>query len=338
MIISVTGYGYSGATAVVDFLHGYSSMKIYDEIEFQLIHQADGLLDLKYHLVDNPERIACNTAINRFLNLQKKGVFASRIKQKIGNQYDSLVNDYINSLVQVSWKGRSNYDPPDITRDSHIVFFRKCQSLINYLSKKLGLDFHFPPLKARFFSFLTEDEFDEKTRLFLSSFLELLNIRSEDDAVLEMLFSPTRPKLGTEFFNNVKNIIVCREPRDIFLYGKQTQLSHSFMPWDTVESFVVYYKSLYEHSYASESELIVQYEDLIYKYESTTQKIIDYLGYTSRPESEFQFFDPDISVKYTNLKRDNQRFKKEIEYIETNLSTYLYDFPDCYIPRIKNID
>ena len=333
MIISVTGFGFSGATAVVDYLHGYDHVKLYDTVEFQLIHQADGILDLKYHLTQNAERIACNAAISRFIRLQKTGVFAARIKKVIGSRYDELSNEYVRNLVLSEWTGRSNYDPDDITRDSHIPIIRKFQSGLNYASKIVGLDLHFPPLKKRYFSMLSETDFDSITRQYLQKLFEALNISSTDDSVLEMLFSPTDPTLGSEFFDNAKCIVVVREPRDIYIYGKKSKLSHTFMPWDDVVQYVKYYRALRENTKYTDTALWVQYEDLIYNYEEVSRRIREYLGYDFRPQHEFRYFDPNISVKYTNLKNSAPELAADVSYIEKELEEFLYMFPEKYTPR-----
>lgn len=116
MIIATCGYGNTGASAVLDFYRGYDSIQLLDKYEFQLLHQPDGICDLKYHLTQGKERIAVDTAINRFIRLQKHGLFAEHMRELIGASYDDWWKGYIEELTQVTWRGISSaYDPLDIS-------------------------------------------------------------------------------------------------------------------------------------------------------------------------------------------------------------------------------
>ena len=77
--------------------------------------------------------------------------------------------------------------------------------------------------------------------------------------------------------------------------------------------------------------LIIKYEDLIYRYYSTTKMIMDYLGFKERPDCEFKYFNPDISVKYTKAWETYGGHEVEKEKIERELSNYLYEYCD-YVP------
>lgn len=325
MVISTCGYGYTGASAVLDFLRGYDSIQILESVEFQMLHQADGILDLKYYLVESRERIACNAAIKRFKRLQKSGVLACRLRKLMGNRLDELTDEYLSNLIQVAWKGRSNYDPDDVCARSKYGIIRFAHRAANYIFRKCKIKFSFPRYKERYFSIMTEERFDALTKDYLAKLMEALKVDMTKDLALDMLFSATNPRKGTEFFDEAKTIIVDRDPRDIFIVSQRSDEQYTFMPWDTAENFINYYRILRENTVITEDVLIVRYEDLIYDYWNTTQKIMDYLGYSERPNNEFKYFNPDVSVKYTNLKNLGLYFS-QIKSIEDKLPDYLYDF------------
>ena len=108
MIFGICGYGNSGASAVVDYIRGYKGVKLFNRFEFQLLHEVDGINDLKYYLTENRERIACNTAIHRFIKKQEKGSFAAGMRSLIGEQYDEWWHSYLNSLIQATWLGEDS--------------------------------------------------------------------------------------------------------------------------------------------------------------------------------------------------------------------------------------
>ena len=152
--------------------------------------------------------------------------------------------------------------------------------------------------------------------------------------MMDMLFSATNPSVGMEFFNDPKAIVVDRDPRDLFLAARRNVWANAYMPWDSAESFTRYYKAVRENSKESKRALRIQYEDLIYKYYETTSTIMEYLEKDYRPDNEFKYFNPDVSVRYTNRKVDQIEYRDQIAYIERELPEYLYEFHK-YLPVEK---
>ncbi len=327
-IISVSGFGYSGSGAVIDYLKGYSNISVFDAVEFQLLHEADGLLDLRYFLSESRERISCNAAINRFLRLQQKGILARVLKNRVGEEYDRIVEDFISNLTCAEWNGRSQFDPEDVDTYSNSLLIRKIQEKLGFKLKKIGVTY--PKYKQRYYSIASESKFDECASQFIFSLFDTLKIPyKEKKCVFDMLLSATNPDDGMQFFEDCKCIVVDRNPVDIWAVSKRKDDDYSFMPYNNVKQFVRYYRSMRTYMKHSKNALYIQYEDLIYKYEETTNLISNYLGETDRPTNEFLYFDPRKSAKYTNLENKETIDPQELKYIKENLSEYLYDF-DAY--------
>lgn len=329
MIISVNGYGTTGASAVIDFLRGYLDKQVYIGAEFQLLHQPDGICDLKYHLCESRERIASNAAIQRFARIKYNTVGMQLQKQC--HEFYPLMDEYIKKITVCEWSGRSGADPSDVTNlstNKHIRFFQRA---MDYLLRNRNKLWHFPKYQKRYYSSLSVQYFDTVTKEFLSKLFSALGLDESRDIIFDMLFSATNPELGMEFFDECKTIIVDRDPRDLFLATRRNIWANAYIPWDDVKKFVAYYKALRENTKPYEKAMHVQYEDLIYKYYETTDSIMSFLGYTNRPENEFKSFNPDISVRYTNRKVDQTEFSEQIKYIEDTLPEYLYSFSE-YIP------
>ncbi|MGN9152241.1 sulfotransferase [Bariatricus sp. HCP3S3_E12] len=332
MIVSTCGYGSTGASAVLDYLRGYDNVNLLDSLEFQLVHEADGVSDLKYHLTQSRERIGCNAAIKRFLRL-KKTPLGYKLK-RLGVDFDKLTEEYIGELVQVSWKGYSSYDPLDVANIPSNFYLYKARRALNKMLRTICNRWHYPRFQKRYFSLLSEEEFDLITKKYIQKLFDSIGFSLEKDIITDMLFSATNPALGMEFFDDAKAIVVMRDPRDLFLTIQSHLWTNGFQPWDSVEKFVLYYKSLIEHTVRTGDNRIlnIQYEDLIYNYEETTQVINAFLGYDNRPANEFKYFDPDVSVRYTQRFTKATQYAAEIKYIEENLPQYLYDFKQ-YVPR-----
>lgn len=179
---------------------------------------------------------------------------------------------------------------------------------------------------------MSEEEFDQITKKHIIKLLKLLGFNDGSIIILDMAFSATNPTKGMEFFDDAKAIIVTRDPRDIYVSAKIHPEDSRFMPNMDPNKFAVFYRQMQKYAQSNENVLLVQYEDLIYKYIETTEIINDFLKIDHRPENEFQYFDPTYSVKYTHRINLYKKYKEEIQSIEEQLKEYLYDFEHVISP------
>ena len=336
-IVSISGFGNTGASAVVDFLKQIDGLKVFDKFEFQLLHQPDGINDLKYHLTKNKERVSSNVAIKRFVRLLKKSRGSKKIKRILGKDYKKWYSDFLLDLIDVTWKGESSsFDPVDISNKPQgsfaSLFYR-----IDRLFKRINKSFHLFRHQQKYFSLLTEEEFDVITKKHLKILFKKLNLCG-DNVVVDMLFSSTNPLQGSEFFDaEVKSIVVVRDPRDVYVTSKLHPDDSRFMPNDTVEHFCIYYKKIRDTLLEMNNVLILKYEDLIYQYAEIKKTILSFLKVNEdRMINEMEFFDPTYSVKFTNGTELYKIHAEDVEYIACNLQKYLYDFGSVCDPRQNN--
>ena len=334
MIIGVTGYGDTGASAVIDYMKGYDNVFVFDKTEFQLLHMPDGILDLKYHLCQNRDRITCNAAIKRFKKAAMYSSFARKMTKSCGDRYLKITKDYIDSLIMVKWDGKSAYDPGDVTNISRKKFVFYTQILLNGVLKRINRKWHFPPYQERYFALMEPSHFDAVTKSYMSKLIALMNCDNCEIVILEMLTSAITPGSGLEFFDDARVLVVDRDPRDNFMACLFSNSGNAFMPIKNCADFCIYYKTLRDMTVLPDKVLKIRYEDLIYKYYQTTDNINRFLGIDSRPTHEFVYFNPDISVKYTNLEQNKAAQKENMEYIKVRLDQYLYDFKE-YVPVEK---
>ncbi len=328
MIISTCGFGNTGASAVLDFLRGYPDMQRISKFEFQLFHMADGINDLKYHLTVSRERIACNSAIKRFERAALHGHVGRMMKKIAGKGYVRLTHNYIDSLIQASWMGYSSYDPSDVTNRVHEGIRHRIQVYTNYAVRGVSHRFHYPRYQKRYLAVMDEERFDELTRSYFEEILRLAGLDPDRDILTDVLFSAMNPGQGTEFVKDPKIILVFRDPRDLFIRDNEHQATNGHTPCRDVGEFIKYYRTLMEKRVPYEDALVIQYEDLIYDYYPTTQRIMDHLGFTERPAEEFRFFDPDKSVSYTKAWETYRGHEAEKKLIEESLPEYLYSYRD----------
>ena len=73
--------------------------------------------------------------------------------------------------------------------------------------------------------------------------------------------------------------------------------------------------------------MFLQFEDLIYKYDDTTERIKKWLGYSETNHLlKEKYLDPSKSIKNTQLWKQISGMEKEMAYIENELMEYLYDY------------
>lgn len=61
----------------------------------------------------------------------------------------------------------------------------------------------------------------------------------------------------------------------------------------------------------------VKFEDLVYNYDVTEEKVRKFLGYSKESHvRKFERFNPNISICNTQVFRSSKEFEKETKYIE----------------------
>lgn len=326
MIIGVTGYGGTGASAYIDLIKEFEGVQSYDSaIEFQTIQETDGISDLKYNLVQSGHRLSTNAAIRRFLNnLDNPRI--NKLMQYSNGKYKELAREYAANLTQIAWIGRSNYDPIDLRPPYDRLSTRKFTKIINATLSRINEKWAWPPLRERYFSFLDEEEFNKYTGEFINGFFEACGFDTTKPILVEQIFNTRNPLEGAEYFDKIRSLVVERDPRDVFiLTNYNLRRLSGYMPHDgNVETFVRYYRSLHSSKVIDPRVWYVQYEDLIFQYEETCTRLSEWLGIAQIKKGDY--FKPEHSFNNAQMYLRHPDLKDKIKYIEDNLTDYLYDF------------
>lgn len=332
MIIGVTGYGCSGASACMDVLKEFEDVQYYNpNIEFQLLQQPDGIRDLRFHLIESRRRISISTAITRFIqrtNFARSDFLSVQTK----GQYKKLSQEYVESLIQMRWQGKSGLDPKDLLSPLERPILRLPNALIKRIIWLFNSKGYWPPARERYYSCIDEKYFNLQTEKYMNAIFLASGFDLQKPIILEQLFCLEFPLEGAEYFcTDCKSIIVERDPRDIFMDSNGYFASaESFMPnTGNVEDFVQYYSGLHHASAKDPNVLYLQYEDLIYDYENTIDKLEDFTGLKHvYPRKHFK---PEWSVNNTQTFKLYPQYDDKIRYIEENLSEYLYPFEEKHL-------
>ncbi len=329
MIIGVTGYGATGASACMDLIKEFEDVQFCNpHLEFQLLQQPDGIEDLRYHLTKSRRRISVNAAIVRFLrrcHLHEK----DKINVLTHQQYGKLSEEYVNSLVQVTWQGKSSVDPEDLRSRFEKKKYRYLRGGIDRVLGKVKPEAVWPPYRTRYFTAVSEEEFVAATREYLDRLFAASGFDTSRPIMLEQLFCLEDPTEGGDYFDDFRSIIVDRDPRDVYVMtnGYFSGRVTSFMPNSgDVQAFIDYFRGLH-HSKSSDPRVYyLQYEDLIYRYEETARSIAGFIGLThTSPKERFK---PEWSINNTKTWLKYPEFEKDIRAIEEQLPDLLYPFEE----------
>lgn len=342
MIIGTCGFGSSGSSVVTDYLKEYHQFNVIDDFEYTINYCPDGIMQLDYAINVHPSRNdISNIQLERFRRLAIKMSKTSFVKQSslTKKQFLKLCDEFIARIIQLKWRG---YNGTEFIYKSRFYRFFGIsilmQRLIPFYERKKNrvwkgkYPYHDINLCCN------NAKFVEIAQSFNHSIIEELvsNKKNNNLVVLDQPFPGDDPQSCMKYFRDSKAIVVDRDPRDVYIFLK-TKLKNrgSFMPSDCVEDFIKYYKAVRSAGNYGKSlpnVLYLKFEDMVYKYDETTEKLASFLGIGKNPNPKTIFI-PSKSMANTQLIERFPEYKNDIEVIEKELSEYLYDFSNCPKPQ-----
>lgn len=339
-VITCASYYGSGSSALTDLVGEYDNVKNMSELEIRFLHQLDGVLDLEYHLVQNHNRQNSGHALKRFERLMKfyeGNCFSKQYSSFIDRrELHSITKRYIEKLTGFEYAGWNFYDLYD---KGNLVYY--CYQVLNHIINKLGFhSFNILKSEKTLCSHPSQEEFLSATREFVHNILSAINGDELEYVEVDQLVSSTNIEKQLRYFkDDVFVFVVDRDPRDVFLLNKYCWNDH-VAPKD-VKLFCKWYA--YTHEAGTGSHVIgervfyIYFEDMIYHYDKTVSMIEKYTGLLDELHNrKFSRLNPKRSVVNTRLW-EKYNDLESIEYIEKNLSTYLYDYSNVDYALVPGI-
>ncbi len=298
-IIGIDGIGFSGSSAVTDFLAEFSTCTVFGGVDMR----------------ENPERGIMNTyEVDVFrdpygiLDLEKICYTnVTRIRNK-------AINDFINLTIQ-------NYRGSCPLYDDYYLF--ETQKFLNNI-----LDYTIPLFekqKSYIPKRLSISEYRKYANNYISSFLG--NIESKKNLVLDNFLSIGEPnsKIFNDYFGNYKLIYVYSDPRDIYARAR-LQPGNDWVPVDK-ELFLKFYTREFPLFIKNTDKniLCVSFDEFCNDYDKVATKIMQFLDLKETEHiNKFKYFDPKKSINNTKVytKIENQEV---INYIYNNLKQYCWE-------------
>lgn len=334
--ISCASYYGSGSSVVTDFVSEFNSVASFGDEEFRFVHDPDGIADLEYNLVENFNRHNSGHAVKRYQKLvdyYSGNILSKKCKGIFGESWEKCSKEYINQLTDFTYHGWWQYDLIDkgpvflfrkriLNKLLHLTFWRNDpERTLNTMKKEITYCAH-----------PTEDKFLRLTREYIENLFETV---CEDKEIImaDQIVPSSNTEKYLRYFNDIKVVIVDRDPRDIFILEKY-HWRDGIIP-SNVEEFCkwfLYTRENGKHRQTQNDNIhFLQFEDMIYKYEQTTVELAAWAGLDLVDHTRKKVcFNPDKSIHNTRLWQKEKCNLYEIKYIEDHLKNYLYDLGESY--------
>lgn len=323
--VDLSGYGFSGKHAAIDLLREFDTYHVpHFEFEFCLLRIQGGILELESALHEDWSPIRSDAAIRRFRRLIRRlGVRSTMRKpwtlfagagynydQHFNGRFLELSNAYVDSLVTKSWVTNWPYPLTDLSGLE--LFARR-------LANKLGI----PGALDVEVSLACPHDFVNHTRRFLDRLLSSNVDGNTRVIVMHNAFEPFQPQRCLKYFDNVKSIVIDRDPRDIYVQQLSYRPVAASAP-DFIVKYRVYREAAKRYATDDAAILRMRFEDLVLDYDRTLATVLAHLGETeaihTRPR---RYFDPSQSRKNVGLWKSHPH-PEDIQLIESELSEYCY--------------
>ncbi len=315
----------------MDYLKEFEKIDSLGDFEFRFIQDPNGIADLEDRLLKNNSRLNSDRAIYEYLKLIKilnsnytnKFWEKSFYKKIFNNKFLEYSEEYISNLTDMEWSGYwHDIEFRNFTLKNRIKNF--IIRLISYKYKRIN------KIKNRrmYYSYPIEN-FYKETKQYLSKLFS--EISKLDTLALDQLVPCCNTERYLNYFEDIKVIIVDRDPRDLYILNKEIW-KEDITPCKNVDDFIKHFKLVRKHQKYekenSEKILRIRFEDTIYFYEDTMKKINLFLQIEEFKHSyPKRYFNPQKSIYNTQLFRKYLKYQNDIEKIEQKLGEYCYEFP-----------
>lgn len=331
-IITAVGYYATGSGVIQDLCREFSNVEMLSDYEIRFLQDPDGISDLQYNLVENNHRHNTGFAVKRFLkymNFLNGSVYTRRYQKIFGSDFWKVTEEYVESLTAL--KAKTWWHGDQLAKGRLFYFL---DILYGKLTTKFcsndGAMSLLQGHEENFYTYLSLEEFLEHTKNYTKNLFELAKKTNTPFMFVNQLVSPSNVNRYINYFNDIKVVAVERDPRDLYIAAKEIYRA-DIIPVTKVEEFCIWYKVTRAHrehdNYDHERVLYVNFEDLIYNYDSTTKMVIDFLDLDEREHIEKRkYFDPKKSIRGTKLIQRFPKYLSDVKYIEEHLNNYIYDY------------
>lgn len=350
--VAVTGYYGTGSSAVTDLLREYKSACVvpYEDKNFEhvVFYVSGGLFDLCTLLTHGNSPFTSDMVINNFINAMERlncydFVWFGSYAKQFGDKFKKLYTELVNSISTSSKGLNSNH----IIRSRYSLFKALLQVAAHIVYKRNFIQYgnkYIYDGKDVYFSMPTEEEVYSAARAFTKGYFDLFDREGKNIRVFDhLIWANQVDEYMRCFDDNFKVIVVERDPRDVFLLNKyiwfKPPIGHGTPHFPIApDLFVEEWRKTVVGEYSNPNLYRVHFESLIYDYDSTVEKIEDFLGLNSSEHVlKEKYLDVSKSIENTQVFNVNNEWRSEAQYIEDELREFIFEFPYERIPNTGNM-
>lgn len=326
--ILVAGYGWSGSSTIADFVREFS-VGYGNELEFDVIRNPYGLLDLEVSLVQRWNLLYVDIAIKNFLWLVKNlNETRGRFKLSYGEQYEKIWGkkfleishrfverltsfQYRNSWYFLKWQ-ESKMD----------LFFEKILRILRLwpFFEKIPDAYYIRPMD--------HETFCRMAREYINELIDVVVEKNVTHVCLDQAIPVQYIQVAHDYFEDWRAVVVDRDPRDIYvnMIKRKTIIGMEFALTHDVSKFITWFldsRRNQEQLKNMENVKFYRFEKLVNEYENCCSELIDFLGLDeSQHILKKKYFNPDVSRKKIGMWKTYPR-QEEIRIIERDLKEYI---------------
>lgn len=328
-VVTCISFHGTGSGAVDDFLKEFDNCpSAPSDVECRFLQDPDGVSDLEYNLIENPHRLNSGYALKRYLKFAKESEWTySRI---FGKKWMEYSQDYVNSLISDRYKGYWHGDLKLLNSIEKLIYYSR-RGINKFMPAKFKkpCNYNYYPNKEFWHSYITREKFIAETQKYCDRLCQLLNPMGHELVVLDQLIATSNMKRYISYVKDLRVIVVDRDPRD--LYINCVKVGGHVLPKEP-QVFVKVYRDQRKMVGEISDEmpvLRVNFEDMIYKYDETTKKIMEFIGESEKHHvNKKQRFRPDVSIKNTRMWESYPEYKEAVMYITKELAEFLYNYEE----------
>lgn len=337
-VVDLSGYMFSGKSAVTDILREFKGLYVPDKrSELDILRSADGLMDLKL-AYEHWSPIRSDLALRRFKKLTE--VFGRKPKTlmdklfRIGYSYDekipnfnAITKEFVDKLSLAQWEMDWPYEAANVSALE--IFFLKMKYLLFKGSSWPRINYHLTGGGADFLIHAKE---------YLVKLFSQLHDVNQGMIVTHNMLEPYSPESFFCFFDDIKVIIVDRDIRDIYTsswtfsegFNDNIPVFSKIIGAFDVDIFMKRQKLLRQKAKQTHKQILrLRFEDLVFSYEESIEEIKSFLGLST--EEHFKkghYFKPKESSKTIGMWRNvSEKLQPGIKKIEENFPENLYYGP-----------
>lgn len=337
-VIACTGFGNTGSSAATDFFSEFSNVHVVSHLfECTFLHEADGLYDLEMAVAEG-HRLKVDLAVKRFLKLAYS-LQSSEYRDYFDGKFLEFTLDFVSNTIGFHWDGwwHRAFEENPLTRKQKLIK--------DYLNAKLktqiseyGL-YETDSWTPSYLPCIDEcyecdiNHFREEAKKYVSRLLETENTDGKEYLAIDQLLPPISAEKYIHYFDDIKIVVIDRDPRDLYLCNNLFWGSR-YLPTFDIDTYIKWFKKTRELVSNTENVMVLKFEDFIYNYEKNEDKLLEFTGLEKcNHVSRYTVLQPEKSMKNTRLFEIYDNYAGEVDLISQNLGKYLYNYSLVSIPE-----